>query len=64
MGTMPAPQKRIFAGKSSLHAEPFCPYLTNDSGRMSLKRSFSKLNQFSGAAAGAHTFFNGGKSRT
>ena len=54
-------QKRIFAGKSNLYAEPFCPYLTNDSGRMSLKRSFAKPNNFSGVSPHAHPFANGGK---
>ena len=55
-------QKRIFAGKSNLQAEPFCPYLTNDSGRMSLKRSFARSNQFSGVSPHAHAFWYGGKS--
>ncbi len=32
-------QKRIFAGKGNLQTEPFCPYLTNESGFTSLKRS-------------------------
>ena len=32
-------QKRIFAGKSNLQAEPFCPYLTNESGYLSLRRA-------------------------
>lgn len=53
--------KRIFAGKSSLSAEPFCPYLTNDSGRMSLKRSFAKPSHFPGASPHARLFSNGGK---
>lgn len=32
-------QKRIFAGKSSVHYEPFCPYLSNDRGFRSLSLS-------------------------
>ena len=32
-------QKRIFAGKRNLHAEPFCPYLTNERGYLSLHRA-------------------------
>ncbi len=35
-------QKRIFAGKQRLQPEPFCPYITDSSGRSSLKRSFSR----------------------
>ncbi len=31
--------KRVFAGKSSLFAEPFCPYLTNEDGYSSLRRT-------------------------
>ena len=34
-----ASQKRIFAGKSSVHYEPFCPYLSNDRGFRSLSLS-------------------------
>ena len=34
-----ASQKRIFAGKPSVHYEPFCPYLTNDRGFRSLSLS-------------------------
>lgn len=32
-------QKRIFANKPSLQPEPFCPYVTDLNGRMSLFRS-------------------------
>ncbi len=32
-------QKRIFAGKSRLQSEPFCPCLTNASGYQSLQRN-------------------------
>ncbi|MBQ9000856.1 MAG: hypothetical protein IJ087_03280 [Eggerthellaceae bacterium] len=58
-----ASQKRIFAGKSNLSAEPFCPYLTNESGRMSLKRSLSRPSNYSGVSPHAHIFLIGGKSR-
>ena len=58
-----ASQKRIFAGKSNLSAEPFCPYLTNESGRMSLKRSLAKPSSYLGASPHAHLFLTGGKSR-
>lgn len=32
-------QKRIFAGKGNLRTEPFCPYLSNESGYLSLRRN-------------------------
>lgn len=32
-------QKRIFAGKGNLHAEPFCPFLSDESGFVSLRRN-------------------------
>ena len=32
-------QKRIFAGKSNLRSEPFCPYYTDTNGHMSLQRN-------------------------
>ena len=31
--------RRIFAGKQRLHGEPFCPFLTNDTGYQALQRS-------------------------
>ena len=34
-----ASQKRIFAGKPSVHYEPFCPYLSNDRGFRNLALS-------------------------
>ena len=58
-----ASQKRIFAGKSSLSSEPFCPYLTNESGRMSLKRSLAKPSSYPGASPHARIFLNGGKTQ-
>ncbi len=32
-------EKRIFAGKQRLHAEPFCPFVTNDMGYQSLRHN-------------------------
>ena len=34
-----ASQKRIFAGKGNLHAEPLCPYLTDDTGYLSFRKN-------------------------
>ena len=31
-------RKRIFAGKQSLRTEPFCPYLSNENGYLSLRK--------------------------
>ena len=31
-------QKRVFAGKTNLRTEPFCPYLSDESGFLSLRR--------------------------
>lgn len=31
-------QKRVFAGKQNLRTEPFCPYLSDESGYLSLRR--------------------------
>ena len=33
------PHKRIFAGKGNLHAEPLCPFLTNDIGYSSYHKA-------------------------
>lgn len=33
------PQKRIFAGKGNLRAEPLCPYLTDDIGYLNFRKS-------------------------
>ena len=31
--------KRIFAGKQSLKPQPFCPYISNESGYLSLQNN-------------------------
>ena len=54
--------KRIFAGKPSLQSEPFCPYITNDSGRASLFRSFYS-NYSAGASPHARPSLRDGKHR-
>ena len=54
--------KRIFAGKSSLQAEPFCPYITDASGRASLFRHFNS-NYSTGAAPNVRLSFRDGKHR-
>ncbi|MBE6471074.1 MAG: hypothetical protein E7000_05120 [Coriobacteriaceae bacterium] len=30
-------EKKIFAGKQRLHGEPFCPFVTNDTGYQALR---------------------------
>jgi len=35
-------RKTIFAGKTNLQPEPFCPYISNPSGYSSLYRSISE----------------------
>jgi hypothetical protein len=32
-------EKRIFAGKQRLHGEPFCPFVTNDTGYQALRHN-------------------------
>ena len=32
-------QRRIFAGKQRLHEEPFCPFVTNDTGYQALRHN-------------------------
>ena len=41
------PQKRIFAGKGDLRAEPLCPFLTDDIGYSSYRRTTDTGHQFS-----------------
>ena len=41
--------KRIFAGKGNLHAEPFCPCITNDTGFFELKRHANTNRRPSGS---------------
>ena len=55
-------QKRVFAGKCDLRSDPFCPYITNDSGRLSLLRSSNNRSQ-SGATPHARTIFRDGNHR-
>ena len=55
-------QKAIFAGKSNLQPEPFCPFLSNQSGYTSLhKRSFGIVDRRSGAASRRRPSLRGGK---
>ena len=35
--------KRVFAGKQRLRNEPFCPFVTNDTGYQELRRSRSNV---------------------
>ena len=43
-------QKRIFAGKSTLHQEPFCPVLTDEGGLISLRKAFPGFTDRAGDA--------------
>lgn len=54
-------QKRIFAGKSSLQSEPFCPYITNESGYLSQIHRFNKHNQGIAFSRRSRFFFGDGK---
>lgn len=48
------PEKRVFAGKQRLHAEPFCPFLTNETGYQALlqdRKVPRGLNQLSNVAS-------------
>ena len=53
-------RKRIFAGKPSLQPEPFCPYLSNESGYLSLRQKFG-LTATSGRARQPRPTPRGGK---
>ncbi len=33
--------RKLFAGKTRLQPEPFCPFITNERGRMSLLREIA-----------------------
>lgn len=57
-------QKRVFAGKQNLHAEPFCPIMSNESGFLNLRKAFSFANQGSSGACQPRPSIRGGKSRT
>ena len=37
--TMLGSGKRVFAGKPRLHSEPFCPFMTDDTGYQELRRT-------------------------
>ena len=56
-------QKRIFAGKQNLQPEPFCPYLTNRSGKISLLRSSNRAISWAGQPLKARPSLYGGKPR-
>ena len=55
-------RKRIFAGKSNLQSEPFCPYLTDEGGRLSLQRTLTSHNR-AGATPHARAYQGDGKHR-
>lgn len=59
-----ASQKRIFAGKQSLRSQPFCPYLSTETGYISLFKSFGLSNHRPSGACQPRPSVNGGKSRT
>ena len=42
-----ASQKRIFAGKGNLRAEPLCPFLTNDTGYLDFRKNVNTSRRFS-----------------
>ena len=48
--------RRIFAGKQRLHGEPFCPFLTNDTGYQALQHSRTTLPPNSGALGNTGSF--------
>lgn len=56
-------QKRVFAGKHNLQPEPFCPYLTNESGYLSLRRKSSGIFPWSGQPQNVRPSVRGGKAR-
>ena len=37
--------KRIFAGKSRLQPEPFCPFISDKGGYVSLKKTFDTFSK-------------------
>ena len=43
-----ASQKRIFAGKGNLRAEPLCPYLSDDAGYLGFRKNASTSRRPSG----------------
>lgn len=57
-------QKRIFAGKQGLHAEPFCPYISNDTGYSSLRRSFENIFTRPGQPPQSRPSLRSGRSHT
>jgi len=58
------PHKRIFAGKRSLHQEPFSPVLTDESGHQSLQRNSLSFDNQPGATPHARPSSRDGKHRT
>ena len=56
-------RKRIFAGKSRLQSEPFCPCLTNASGYQSLLRNSLSFESNLGGASRPRPSVRDGKRR-
>lgn len=54
-------QKHIFSGKSKLQSEPFCPYITNESGYLSQMSRFKKHNAGIASSRRSRSFFGDGK---
>ena len=53
------PQKRIFAGKGNLHAEPLCPFLTDDIGYLNFRKTANtgrRISDFGGYIQAEPTF--------
>ena len=56
-------QKRVFAGKQNLQAEPFCPFLSDQSGYLSLRRKSLGFFTTSGQPHNARPSIRDGKHR-
>lgn len=54
-------QKKIFAGKHNLQREPFCPYLTDESGHQSLQRNSLNFDNPPGGQPHVRPSFRDGK---
>ncbi len=59
-----SPNKRIFIGKSGLHAEPFCPFLSNETGFLSLKKHLGTSNHRPSGACQPRPSIRDGKLHT
>lgn len=60
---MASPQKRIFAGKANLQPEPFCPYITNESGYLSQRQHLNRQQRKASRRSSFSLFSSGGRSR-